>query len=882
MKVEYLIGIIILLVVILLLIVNCSKEGFVTNQELYDQHSELYQKKYNKIGTSLIVVGNEAALGSDTTDILGKIEDTVNSNNTIVQKIVSDYPLEGGESGMSLLIKKCEAITPVITFDDCKKLDDPSINSTCGICLADPTDMGRNSEGAQWAGGLVLTARDRKYAQSQRKGNFLAPYIPTVGSCPAGRMVATRTECERLQKELMCQKSGTFDSSSGCSQCFNNGNYNIVDSNSNPDLIIGSGILMVVGSGTLTFSESVVSNNNNGSFELSSTPQSIPLSGPEYTKILLRINPNSVPTPYQENKIYRVNDFIRFIVDNVENVYQMQEGAGAPGYAPNRPGDQLWTLRGTWADYPYKTTIPAFIAGYLQTPDGDVSQKLDLYRIIITDSETGRKPRTVGQVTVAGDSFTKMAAGYGKTSMNFTAYSPFSFINPLSQEATLCSNSPFITKPESASLLNSDPCYARGSGPGKYNLDCLQQIFQNNGCGLSSATLDKSGFPSTSAKAAALMIDSNGTAQTIDQIANTVYQAALSTATSLNAEGEQLSLADWSKASQFCTGVAINSPCDANAASGPLSPDCIVYLWDNQGANKITGATYSLSSLGRSLFSSGKTDRFCTRKGTKAPKDLNNIKNQVNIDYWTGFGGVAAVKEAMSRLHMDANTSLTNEDSKASSIKECYGIVPNARVSYKSTYAGYSEPNKLVQGTVLKNNINLPENYDYTLSFDITPYDILFGNYGGIIRITSSTSGNSFPPAYGERNPLILFAPSTLQLYIILGDHGTSWQNWNWGAASSEGYLFPALIKNEKSSVSIKATGSSVIITVGSTTQTYTQPTKRTFSRTPDEKYTFYASDNIFPAANAMIEKINYTVNGITVLQTPPAPAASTGPGQSL
>ena len=709
MKVEYLIGIIILLVVILLLIINCSKEGFITNKELYDQHNKLYQKKFNNLGISLIVADNEGALGTDTTGMLGNIQDTMDSNNTIVQKVVSDYPLEEGKSGLSLFIKKCEAITPVLTIDDCKKLDDPSINTTCGICLADPTNMGRNSEGSQWAGGLVLTARDREEYRKQNKSKygdvnkFLPEYIPTVGTCPAGRMVTTRTECERLQKELMCQKSGTFDSSSGCSQCFNNGNYHIVDSSSNDNLIVGSGILMVVGSGILTFSESVISGNNNGSFELSSTPQSIPLSGPEYTKIILRVNPYPVPTPYQESKIYGVNDFIRFIVDNVENVYQMQEGAGAPGYAPNRPGDRLWTLRGKWVDYPYKTNVPGFIAGYLQTPDGDESQKLDLYRIIITDSETGRKPRTVGQVTIAGDSFIKMAAGYGKNSMNLTAYSPFSFINPLSQEATLCSNSPFITKPESASLLNSDPCYAKNSGPGKYNLDCLQQVFQNNGCGLSSATLDKSGFPLTNAKAAALMIDSNGIVQTIDQIANTVYQAAMSTATGLDVDGNQLALPDWSKASQFCTGVAINSPCDANAASGPLSPDCIVYLWDNQGENKITGATYSLSSLGRSLFPSNRTGRFCTRQGTKAPINLNNVKNQANIDYWISFGGVAAVKAAMSKLHIDANTNLTSEDAKTNSIQQCYGIVPNARVSYTSNFAS----DKTVQNAPLPPTPNL-------------------------------------------------------------------------------------------------------------------------------------------------------------------------------
>jgi hypothetical protein len=54
------------------------------------------------------------------------------------------------------------------------------------------------------------------------------------------------------------------------------------------------------------------------------------------------------------------------------------------------------------------------------------------------------------------------------------------------------------------------------------------------------------------------------------------------------------------------------------------------------------------------------------------------------------------------------------------------------------------------------------------------------------------------------------------------------------------------------------------------------------FSRTPQETFNFFASDDIFPAANAMIENISYKVNGKLILETPPAPPASTGPGQSL
>ena len=552
----------------------------------------------------------------------------------------------------------------------------------------------------------------------------------------------------------------------------------------------------------------------------------------------------------------------------------MQEGAGQPGYAPDRVGDQLWEARGTYADYPYKTAPPGFLAGYIQSPNGDGSEPMDLYRIILTDTITGRKPRVMGQINVNGEPLTKMGVGNGKLSMRLTVYSPFSFMSTLSQEATLCTGSPFITKPESARLLNSDPCYARGSGPGNYNLDCLQQVFQNNGCGLSAATLDKSAFPATNTKGAALMINSDGTFRNISDIADSIYQAAMSTATGLGADGNQLELSEWSNVSKFCTGVTINSPCDANAANGPLSPDCIIYLWDNKGENKITGATYSLTSLARSLFSAGRINRFCTRQGTKAPINVNNVKNQANIDYWMAFGGVVAVKREMSKLHNDANTSLTNEDTKAPSILQCYGIIPNPRVSY--TYVAISEPNKLVQGTILKTDISLPENYNYSLSFDITLYGIITNNYGGILRITSSTTRNSFPPAYGERSPLIILTGRVP--YIILGDN----EYFNWWGSTGDANDYPALNINEKTTISIVTNANTVTVTVNGVVKTHTQPTKRMYSRNPNEKYTIYASDNIFPAANAMIENINYSVNGSVVYQSPPPPPPSSSPGQSL
>jgi len=675
MKEIQLLGLLLFVVILILCFVKVIKEGFSfeTTKKQHDLFSEKYSKKYSNVGVMLTSAKNEAALGSSTRDIFGSVQDTMDANNNIKQSIDDPFPAEGGVSGMSLVIKQCE----VVKTADCSVFDKPAFSKNCGLCL----DFGTDSEGKPQIGGMVLTAKDKEYGKSQQKGNFLAPYAPTVGTCPTGMMVANKAECVRLQNELTCKKGGTMDTPAGCSQCFDDGVYHVVDSKADPSLVIGTGILMIVGSGTLTWSESGTSNT--GTIILSPTKvKPVPLAGPEFSAINLDLVSPPLPKPYDASKIYNVNDLIIF----KSFVYKMRDGAGVPGFDPSREGDQLWTKLMPYAQY--VPPPPAFIAGYLQAPDGNSFQPMDLYRLVLNDSMTGRKPRTMGQLTLDSVVVTNMGLGYGKKTMKLVAYSPFTFVDNLSQEASLCPNSPYITTPASARFMSSDPCYARGTGPGNYNLACLQQTFRNNGCGTSLASLAASGYPSTAEKAAGLLTDTEGKELSLDEIAAKIYQYALSTTTGLDANGKKLSMDNWSAASVFCTGVPINSPCDAVDEEGRLTDDCIVYLWDNQGENKIPKNTYSLTSFARSLFNTGTINRFCTRDGTYSPMDSSNKPNLVNLEYWKnkGNGSVTAVKAAMSQLHLDANTNLTREDAKAPFVKQCYGIVPNPRPGFKSNF----------------------------------------------------------------------------------------------------------------------------------------------------------------------------------------------------
>jgi hypothetical protein len=246
----------------------------------------------------------------------------------------------------------------------------------------------------------------------------------------------------------------------------------------------------------------------------------------------------------------------------------------------------------------------------------------------------------------------------------------------------MCAGSPFVTKPESAQLLASDSCYKKGSGPGTYEMSCLQAIFLNNGC------LEKGkGYPTTPLTVSDLLYDLKDNPRNLEAISDYIYSNAVSTSTGLDMNGKQLTIKKWSDASVFCTGVAITSVCDiGNKETGPLSPDCLEYLWDNKGENKKQGATYNIISLSRSLFSSGMTNRFCTKAGTMSPRDINGKNNTGAINFWKNKGGVDAVKSLMASIHYDANNENIPEDLRKEKMLQCYGLLPNQRPSFNTAY----------------------------------------------------------------------------------------------------------------------------------------------------------------------------------------------------
>ena len=627
------IGIVLIVCVVLLIATCLLREGYEDDGGAYERQKDLNdsvqgeflesrRRAYNSIGMAMTTAGTQGNLGSSTAPIMG----TLPANNTIgSDDKYSNIPLDTKATGVFDLVKVCE----VVNTTDCSAFDDPEFSANCGMCLdLGPADgPAMNSDIKPAVGGRVLLADERKMAETRIAGfdpnnksvstGILPDYIPTLGTCPVPkRMASNKGQCLRIKREMACQKNANYDQAN-CSQCFGDGNYSIVDPKITPNVFAGAGTLVLFGEGILNFTEGVYQTKS---------------------KIILS-NTNAVRIALQGPEMTRLS----FKVDAVD-----------------------------------ESSPPVFIAGYLTgvTASGDFT--VDLIRTVLNDAVTGRKPLTGGSISADGMKMLKMIAGFGQTTLSLQAVTPFTFVDPYTMEAATCSSSPYVTTQAGAEFLASNPCYKKGSGPGKYSLECLQNVFLSNG-GLQSGK----GYPSDSNTASVLMTDSNGKSRSLDEIANFIYPIALISATGVSISGEKQTIQDWSAASVFCTGKEILTPCDTYGKdTGPLSDDCLAYLWDNMGSLNSLGGTYSGISMAKSLFNSGNTNqnsRFCQRSGTMSPIDMNGKKNSVALAYWKKRGGVSAVKAAMKEIHdMANNDDYVMDEDRGPYISQCYGDIPMA------------------------------------------------------------------------------------------------------------------------------------------------------------------------------------------------------------
>lgn len=747
---------------------SLEKEGF-------DNHSDFVlrqQKQFNDIGLSLGIKKNTGLLGKTANDLLNTFQFTDNT------------PLNDKRDGLWESIDKCEAVKTM----DCNAFDDPEFNKICGMCL----DIGKNSDNVPATGGLVLLSSDKKLARENASSNYLPEYQPTVGFCPAGKMVSTKAECLKLQRQLLCRKNSSYNLES-CSQCYSDTTYSIVDPKTSPGVVTGSGHILIIGRGVLKIEE-----------------QGFPV------KNGIKLNGSK---PYKLNVKGKEATRIKFTLE------------AAPVSDDEDP------------DVPY-------ISGLL---NGDTSTGIfssDLRRIVMVDEVTGRKPRSLGKDTLDNVTVTRMAPAFEKDRAVIVVIVPFTFVETTMEESSMCKDGPFVTTQAGAEFLESDPCYKKGSGPGKFSLECLQGIWDDNGCNGSGK-----GYPGNPTAAAALMAGKDGSFLALNDIADFIYNKALITSTGVDDNGQKQAMKDWSEASVFCTGREITSPCDTpDKNKGPLSPECIIHLWNNQSSKKTwqgkddpIGPTYYPSNA-VSLFKEGTVQRSCQTTGTLSPIDPNGKKNRNSIKYWQRQGGVANVKRVMSDLHRAANAQMVADDQLAPYFKQCYGDVPFAPrppTVFKIPNNRLPPTYTIKQNTTLLQSLAMTQ--DYKLQFVVTPRQIVSHHWGNIIHLTADDRDHS---SFGSRTPAIWFWPNSLTLHVRIG--ASSDLNW--------GMDIPGCQLNKESMFSLECRGTSVRISLDGKVYSATHPNWRYSGNVK-----VYGSNPWYPAAIADIKDVGLQLFGNSI-----------------
>lgn len=328
------------------------------------------------------------------------------------------------------------------------------------------------------------------------------------------------------------------------------------------------------------------------------------------------------------------------------------------------PADAEGTVFSIIVQQPNNIPMP-YIAGYIegQTPRGTF--KLDLFNLVESDQVSKTKPKINGSITVNGFRCFTLVPGTGQTYLNLVCLMPFSFLSMYDGDALTCDNGPIITQAASATFLESDPCFGKDNKPGAYKLECLQTRWIELG-----GTTQGTGYPSNQIKTDAIQKDANGNPLDIDTIVNNLAPKMTSALTGTDATGTNLSIQNWNTLSMWATGVPINTPCDApTSQSGPLSQECLQYLYLNQGINSHIGPTYTLAPSSMASMLGQQTANTYCQPGTSI-----DPSTPAGLKFAQSLGGINSVKQTYDQINRLANDNTQPNDKRSVAINQCYGV----------------------------------------------------------------------------------------------------------------------------------------------------------------------------------------------------------------
>lgn len=319
--------------------------------------------------------------------------------------------------------------------------------------------------------------------------------------------------------------------------------------------------------------------------------------------------------------------------------------------------------------------LPPYLSGYLEGQTGRGAFKIDMNTFIQSDLETQAKPRMSGTSRVNGFRALSFIPGAKRSRMRLSCMMPFSFLNMYEPDAMFCDNGPIISKEASATFLESDPCFGKANQPGNYKLECLQGRWIALG-----GTPEGTGYPSTVEKAMAIQRvgGANGRALVLDDIMDTLATKITAALTGKRENGTQMEVPEWNELSMWALGVPIQSPCDGmQKDAGPLSKECLSYLYENRGSGGRLGSTYT-TPASQAASGKGQKEGFLgaevqanTYSYPQAPLDP---QTPAGLAAGQSLGGVEAVKARYDAIHRNANDNSKGNAARAVDVKQVYGV----------------------------------------------------------------------------------------------------------------------------------------------------------------------------------------------------------------
>lgn len=404
----------------------------------------------------------------------------------------------------------------------------------------------------------------------------------------------------------------------------------------------------------------------------------------------------------------------------------------------------------------------AEIYGYLKsntprsTNENNGLFTMPLNTLVVVDQESGVSPNKNGRFPRYDDidlDVATMAPATGKTQMRLSGTIPFTFVQSTEFPAIDCLDGPFQTQLSSANAFSTDqPCFAKGSGPGKYNDDCLRARILAAGC-TNAGELYKN--PS-------ILNTLNGQAQSLSQIVSRIQGI------------KDLDLLD-DNATKQCSGRNIQTKCDpflnnskkfgpALQSSNPKVKEqavqCLAFLFNNSGSNEKTtpprvGPTYS----GMVTYKNDQKEIkniYCLPEGKLNPEkyeDSAATLARIGDNGYRDLLGVDAIKKFLNdqlELAVNMTIDLASSPDRKAAIDNCFGKNIN-NFPFFNVLSGtptiVTEPpdkantNIVIQhpnGKSIKNdNGILRLNSGTELKFKIVKDSSVYGNTRGLVALYS-------------------------------------------------------------------------------------------------------------------------------------------------